>query len=89
MQNNKLDNLEGLQQLPGLKVLNVSQNHLTSLAGIEACTELNTLICSSNKLVTLKSVQSLRYSLALTTLDVQDNQLNNAEVLSLATALFK
>ena len=84
MQNNKLEDLQALQQLPCLRVLNISQNELTSLGGIEACTELNTLICSSNKLASLHSVQPLAECSALATLDIQDNQLNDAEVKAFA-----
>ena len=80
MQNNKLEDLQALQQLPCLNVLNISQNELTSLTGIEACTELNTLICSSNKLASLQSVRPLAECPALMTVDIQDNQLNDAQV---------
>ncbi len=88
MQNNKLQDLQDLQQLPRLKVLNISQNELSTLAGIEASRELNTLICSKNKLVSLQSVQPLADCPLLTTLDIQDNHLNDARVL-LATLLEK
>jgi len=55
----KLTNLDGIENLINLKQLYCYSNNLTSLEGIENLTKLESLDCSFNKLFNLKGIENL------------------------------
>lgn len=87
VQNNLLDTLEGLGQLPVLDTLNISSNQLTSLHSLNSMPKLHTLICANNKLDTAESIQYLNRCPELETLDLQNNMLDDLEILEVLRSL--
>ena len=61
-------------------MLNISHNQISSLSDLQRCTSLSTLICSQNKLTGYDSINALSHSKALTTVDLQDNNLDSEAV---------
>ena len=89
VQGNQIETLEGIEVLSQLQVLNISHNQLKALQGISLLPRLNTLICASNKLQGSKALQGLDACVEITTLDIQDNKLDDQEVKILPLELFK
>lgn len=83
VQQNILDSLSGLEVLPDLDTLNVSNNRLSNLENISSLTSLQTLVCTYNKLKTGESVAELRHCSSLQTVDLQHNELDDPDVLDL------
>ena len=83
VQQNILDNLSGVEILPDLDTLNISNNRLHNLENISSLTSLQTLVCTYNKLKSGESVAQLRHCSSLQTLDLQHNELEDPEVLDL------
>ena len=79
LQQNKISSLTSLKLTPALASLNVANNALSSLAGVEHCLQLSTLLAAGNTLDTLEALQPLRACTDLTTLDLQQNNLQEAE----------
>lgn len=86
LQENALHDLNGLERVPGLEVLNVSNNQLIDLSGIAPCKSLQTLICTNNQLNSYESVDHLCHCQELSTLDLQDNNIEDAQV-SIASSI--
>lgn len=83
VQQNILDSLTGLEVLPALDTLNISNNRLCNLENISSATSLQTLVCTYNKLKTGESIAELRHCSSLQTLDLQHNELDDPDVLDL------
>ena len=82
LQQNVLSQLDGLERVPGLETLNISRNALSSLDGLQNCCALTTLLCSQNEMTGYDSLGALTQCKALSTVDLQDNDLD-ADVVSL------
>lgn len=80
LQNNALESLEGLERLPELEVLNVSNNRLTHLDPLSRCTKLATFLGAENELSDVGSIDSITHCKLLATVDLQDNELSDAQV---------
>ena len=76
LQQNALSHLDGLEHVPGLETLNISRNALSSLDGLQHCCALKTLLCSQNKLTGHDCLGALTQCKALSTVDLQDNDLD-------------
>ena len=83
LQQNVLSHLEGLEHVPGIETLNISGNALSSLDGLQHCYALTTLLCSRNELTGHDSLGALPQCKALSTVDLQDNNLDADAVSSL------
>lgn len=83
LQQNVLSHLDGLERVPGLETLNISRNALSSLDGLQHCCALTTLLCSQNELTEHDSLSALTQCKALSTVDLQDNNLDANVVSSL------
>ena len=83
LQQNVLSHLDGLERVPGLETLNISRNALSSLDGLQHCCALTTLLCSQNELTGHDSLSALTQCRALSTVDLQDNNLDANVVSSL------
>lgn len=81
VQQNIINSLSGLEVLPELDTLNISDNRLCDLKSISDCNSLQTLVCTRNKLKTNDSVAELKRCTSLQTLDLQHNDLDDPEVL--------
>lgn len=82
LQNNVLSDLRGLDRLPSLEALNVSNNQLEDLSALKDCETLQTLLCSHNNLTSFESLAFLQTCPALSTVDLQDNDLDDTKVSS-------
>lgn len=80
-QNNCIWDLSGLEALPNLDTLNLSNNTLDQLSHLDRCPELHTLLLANNRLETLESIRILADCKGLTTLDLQGNKLEDPQVL--------
>jgi len=67
-------------QLPNLDTLNVSSNGLESLQELQDVPHLATLIAEHNHLSTLQALSPLQFCLNMHTLDLQNNNIQDAEV---------
>lgn len=83
MQQNCIWKISGLEAVPGLDTLNISNNQLTKLEGLACCPALRTLIATHNHLVTLDSVAHLAECKALQTLDLQNNELEDPGIVDI------
>ena len=81
LQQNVFSSLDGLDRVPGIETLNISRNALSSLDGLQHCCALTTLLCSQNELTGHDSLGALIHCKALSTVDLQDNNLD-ADVVS-------
>jgi Leucine-rich repeat (LRR) protein len=81
LQNNALDGLDGLDQLPNLETLNVSNNRLSQLPFMAGCPKLATFLGAHNDLSSAECIQTLVFCTALTTVDLQENGMADAQVL--------
>ena len=79
MQQNSLGSLAGLANAPALATLNVSNNALSSLGGLEACPHLESLLAAGNSFGSLEVLRPLLSCVKLSTLDLQDNELQDPE----------
>ena len=80
VQNNALESLNGLEQLPQLETLNVSNNRLTHLEGLAACSSLITLLGAHNDLSSVESMSALFQCPRLSTVDLQENSIADTQV---------
>ena len=80
VQNNALESLDGLQQLPNLQTLNVSNNRLTDLKGLAACSRLVTFLAAHNDLSSVDCVGALFLCTGLSTIDLQENNIAEDQV---------
>ena len=81
LQNNALESLGGLEQLPSLETLNVSNNRLSHLPTMAGCPKLATFLGAHNDLSAAECIKALWLCTALTTVDLQDNGIADAQVL--------
>lgn len=81
LQKNCLTEVAGLEALQQLDTLNISDNHISNLDGVACLPQLHTLLCTNNKLSTVESVAHLVSCTALTTLDLQGNQISDPAIL--------
>ncbi|KAG7669594.1 hypothetical protein Ndes2526B_g05940 [Nannochloris sp. 'desiccata'] len=80
LQNNAIKSLEGLDtKAPSLHSLNVSRNQLASLDRLNLA-ELSTLLCAENRLNDIESIAVLGKMTQLQTLDLQENELADFDV---------
>ena len=75
-----LYNLDGLDRVPNLDTLNVSNNKLKTLPQLSGCPKLHTLLASDNEIGSVEAVRNLLDNKQLTTLDLQNNKLEDPEV---------
>lgn len=75
-----LQRLDGLERVPNLDTLNVSNNKLKDLPPLGCCPSLHTLLCSDNEIASLDALRSLLDNKQLTTLDLQNNKLADVGV---------
>ena len=75
-----LFNLDGLDRVPNLDTLNVSNNKLKTLPKMGCCPKLHTLLASDNEIESVDAVRNLLDNKQLTTLDLQNNKLEDPEV---------
>lgn len=87
LQNNAIGSLEGLERLPELEVLNVSNNRLTALDPLSQCTKLTMFLGASNDLSAMKGINAVTQCKLLATVDLQDNVLSDAQVRPLLSHL--
>jgi dynein assembly factor 1 len=80
---NCLRTLHGLQQLPNLDTLNISSNCLESLQELQDVPQLATLIAEHNHLSTLQALSPLQFCSNLHTLDLQNNNIEDVEVVEI------
>ena len=78
--------MEGLERLPVLNTLNISNNELLHLSSLDKCS-LETLVCAHNKLSTCESVEHISAITTLQTLDLQNNNLEDPAVLDIFISL--
>ncbi|KAK9811648.1 hypothetical protein WJX72_007649 [[Myrmecia] bisecta] len=83
VQQNILSDLEGLENAQNLNTLNVSNNNLTKLDNLSCCPDLETLLCAHNRLASYDSVSHLADCKSLTTLDLQDNKLDDPDIMEI------
>ena len=80
LQDNAIESLEGLERLPELEVLNVSNNRLTDLDPLSRCTKLATFLGANNDLADINGIKAISLCQYLATVDLQDNDLSDAQV---------
>ncbi|KAK9831315.1 hypothetical protein WJX81_001414 [Elliptochloris bilobata] len=78
---NTLLELGDLGRFKNLDTLNISSNSISSLQGLSGCVNLRTLLAANNRLAGPRALADLPRCSALVTLDLQENQLGNTQVL--------
>lgn len=87
LQHNLIYKLENLEPLRKLSTLNVSNNYIRVVENISCLPGLSSLQIAHNKLETVGDVEHLSRCLALSTLDMSHNLLNDPEILSVLEAM--
>ncbi len=77
--NNKLTSLNGLERVPTLTTINAASNRLQSLDGVQHCAGLGSLHAGGNGFDSLAAIAVLACCMALTTLDLQENCISDAD----------
>jgi hypothetical protein len=84
---NVIERIENLEHMVELNTLNLSKNCIRRLEGLAQCTKLQTLLVAHNHLTTVEDVEHLRALPSLTTLDLQENRLEDPAVVDVLVDL--
>jgi dynein assembly factor 1 len=82
---NSLFDLQGVCFLKTLTTLDISENRVGSLEGLRGHPSISVLIAAGNRLKDLQSIEALSMCLALTSLDLMDNNLDDPDVMTWLT----
>jgi dynein assembly factor 1 len=83
LQENCIKRISGLETLTQLWSLNLSNNFIERIEGLSGCTRLNTLIIARNKIGFggVADLEQLTDCPSLSTVDIQDNKIEDPDVL--------
>ena len=84
LQENLIERIENLSHMTELVTLNLNKNLLSTLEGLEQLSPtLQTLMVGNNHLVSSESCVALRTCKNVSTLDIQENRIDDPEILSI------